>query len=125
VDEPKEISTAEWQVMNVVWERQPVTASEVIVSLKGEFDWTAATIRTFLHRLVKKGALTYHEDGNRYVYRSAVSQSATIKKAGQSFLRSVFGGESAPLIAHFVKSSKLSSAEIDELRKLLEQKDHK
>jgi BlaI family penicillinase repressor len=125
VEERKEISTAEWQVMNVVWDQQPVTASEIIASLRGEFDWTAATIRTFLHRLVKKGALIYREDGNRYVYRSAISQSATIKKAGKSFLRSVFGGESAPLIAHFVNSSKLSTAEIDELRKLLEQKEKK
>ena len=32
VDRP-EISTSEWQVMNVVWNEQPVTASEIIKRL--------------------------------------------------------------------------------------------
>ena len=58
VDRP-EISTSEWQVMNVVWEKQPVTASTIIKQLAKSSDWSAATIRTFLHRLVKKGALEY------------------------------------------------------------------
>ena len=54
-----EISPSEWQVMNAVWENQPVTASVVIEKLASSNSWTAATIRTFLHRLVKKGALSY------------------------------------------------------------------
>lgn len=121
VDRP-EISTSEWQVMNVVWEKQPVTASTIIKQLAKSSDWSAATIRTFLHRLVKKGALDYEKDGNRYLYRAAVTKASTIKHASRSFLSSVFAGETAPLLTHFVKSSKLSPEEIDQLRKLLEEK---
>lgn len=124
MDEPKEISPAEWQIMNVVWERQPVAASEVIATLQSESGWTPSTIRAFLHRLVKKGALTFSEDGNRYFYRAAISKSATVKKASKFFLQAVFGGESAPLIAHFVKSSKLTADEINQLRELLQQKEN-
>ncbi len=120
-----EISPAEWQVMNVVWERQPVAASDIIKALQVESEWTPATIRTFLHRLVKKGALKYVADGNRYFYRSAVAKSATIKKVSRSFLQSVFGGETGPLIAHFVQSSNLSADEIEQLRQLLERKEAK
>lgn len=124
VDRP-EISTSEWQVMNVVWEKQPVTASTIIKHLAKTSDWSAATIRTFLHRLVKKGALAYEKDGNRYQYRAAVTKASTIKHASRSFLSSVFAGETAPLLTHFVKSSKLSQEEIDGLRKLLEEKTSK
>ena len=124
VDRP-DISTAEWQVMNVVWEKQPVTAATVIKELADSNDWTPATVRTFLHRLVKKGALDYEQDGNRYLYRAAVSKAATIKHASRSFLASVFGGETGPLLAHFVKSSKLTSEEIKTLRTMLEEKDSK
>ena len=108
--------------MNVVWEKQPVTASTIIKQLAKSSDWSAATIRTFLHRLVKKGALDYEKDGNRYLYRAAVTKASTIKHASRSFLSSVFAGETAPLLTHFVKSSKLSPEEIDQLRKLLEEK---
>lgn len=118
-----EISNSEWQVMNVVWELQPVTANTVIQKLATANDWTPATVRTFLHRLVKKGALTYEKDGNRYQYRAGVSKRATIKQASRSFLTSVFGGQSGPLLTHFVKSSKLSADEVKELRELLEKQD--
>ena len=118
-----EISTAEWQVMNVVWDRQPVTASVIIQELSKENDWTAATIRTFLHRLVKKGALQFETEGNRYVYRAAMTRNSTVKRAGKSFLQSVFGGETGPLIAHFVKSHRLTQDEIDQLRRLLDEKE--
>ena len=118
-----EISNSEWQVMNVIWKEQPVTASEVIKSLQQENEWSAATIRTFLHRLVKKGALEYEQDGNRYLYRAAVTRNATIKQASRSFLSSVFDGQSGPLLTHFVKSSNLSQEEIEQLRKLLEDKE--
>jgi len=121
VDRP-EISTSEWQVMNVIWEEQPVTANAIIKYLSKSSDWSAATIRTFLHRLVKKGALDYEKDGNRYLYRADVTKASTIKRASRSFLSSVFAGETAPLLTHFVKSSKLSPEEISELRRLLAEK---
>lgn len=118
-----DISQSEWQVMKVVWAQQPVAASMIIKSLNQTHDWTAATIRTFLHRLVKKGALEYEQDGNRYLYRAAVSRGKTVKRASKSFLKSVFAGESGPLIAHFVKSSRLTTDEIQALRKLLDEKE--
>jgi len=120
-----DISNAEWQVMNIVWDTQPTTASKIIQQLAETNDWTAATIRTFLHRLVKKGALSYEEDGNRYLYRAAITRKATVKQAGRTFVSSVFSGEMAPLLTHFVKDSKLSSEEIQQLKELLEKKEGK
>lgn len=124
VDRP-EISNAEWQVMNVVWNSEPVTASEVIRQLAKPNRWTPATIRTFLHRLVKKGALTYETEGNRYLYCASITKAAMIKQAGKAFSSSVFGGEVGALLTHFVKSSKLTEEEIQELRALLQQKEPK
>ena len=66
------ISDAEWQVMNVVWDAQPLAAQEVIARLEGEAAWAPATIKTMLHRLVAKKILTYELQGNRYEYRSRV-----------------------------------------------------
>ncbi|MFK7769424.1 MAG: BlaI/MecI/CopY family transcriptional regulator [Mariniblastus sp.] len=115
-----EISLSEWQVMNAVWDGQPITAREIINLVGPANDWTPATVRTFLHRLVKKGALKTEEDGNRYLYSSAIPKSKTIKQASRSFLASVFSGETGPLLTHFVKTSQLSPEEIQQLRDLLE-----
>ena len=125
MDQRPEISNAEWQVMNVIWDQQPTTASNVIKQLSAKNEWSPATIRTFLHRLVKKGALRYEQDGNRYLYRAAVTRSATIKQASRSFSFSVFGGQIGPLLTHFVKTNKLTEDEIKELQALLEKKEPK
>jgi BlaI family transcriptional regulator, penicillinase repressor len=117
------ISDAEWQVMNVVWDGQPMTAQEIVSRLEGHADWAPATIKTMLHRLMKKEVLLYESQGNHYVYRSRVRRSDCVKQASRSFLERVFGGDSAPLLAHFLRSSRLSADEIAELRQLLNKQD--
>ena len=89
------ISDAEWQVMNVVWSGQPLTAQEVIGNLEDQSAWAPATVKTMLHRLVKKNVLAYEPQGNRYVYRSRARRSDCVRQASRSFLERVFGGESA------------------------------
>lgn len=117
-----DISPAEWLVMNIIWDRQPINASEIIKALSDQ-SWTSQTIRTFLHRLVKKGALDYEQEGNRYVYSAAIKRRNSVKTASKSFLKSVFDGQTGPLITHFVKSEKLSADEIQQLRDLLDEKE--
>jgi BlaI family penicillinase repressor len=115
------ISDAEWQVMNVIWNGQPLTSQDVIAALAHESDWAAATVKTMLHRLVKKGVLAFEEQGNRYVYRARIKRSACVKDASRSFLDRVFGGAAAPLLAHFMRNAKLTPTEIAELRRMLDE----
>jgi BlaI family transcriptional regulator, penicillinase repressor len=117
------ISDAEWQVMNVIWDAQPATGQEVVARLEGQADWAPATIKTMLHRLVRKKVLAYEEQGNRYVYRSNVRRSDCIKQASRSFLERVFEGEPGPLLAHFLRNNKLSTDDIAKLRQILDQQE--
>ena len=117
------ISDAEWQVMNVVWEAQPATGQEIVARLSGQADWAPATIKTMLHRLVRKNVLAYQQQGNRYVYRSNVRRSDCIRQASRSFLERVFDGEPAPLLAHFLRNTKLSQDDIAKLRQILDQQE--
>ncbi len=48
-----------------------------------------------------------------------------MKQASRSFLERVFGGESAPLLAHFLRSAHLSPDQIAELRQILNEQDRK
>jgi len=117
------ISDAEWQVMNVIWDRQPSTAQDVVAALDGQAEWAPATIKTMLHRLVRKEVLTYEPQGNKYVYRSRVKRSDCIRQASRSFLERVFDGQSGSLVAHFLRNSKLSPEEIAKLRTILDEQE--
>lgn len=116
------LSDAEWIVMNLVWESQPVEAEEVIAAVGAANAWSAATVKTMLHRLVKKGTLAAEKHGKKYRYTAAVRQSECICKASRSFLDRVFGGHAAPALLHLVQTSSLSDEELDQLRDLLDSK---
>lgn len=120
-----QISDAEWTVMSLVWDNQPVDARFVIDQLAGPNKWSAATIKTMLHRLVKKDALHHEADGKRYIYRAKVRRSACVRQASRSFLDRVFGGQAAPALLHLVKTSSLSPDEVAQLRDLLDEKDQR
>lgn len=120
-----QISDAEWLVMNLVWDSQPISSGEVIDELAAANQWSPATVKTMLHRLVKKGALSHELDGKRYIYRANVRKHDCVRRASRSFLDRVFGGETAPALLHLVKNAKLTTAEVAELKALLDSKDSK
>ena len=117
------ISDAEWQVMAVVWERPPVATAEVVERLSQRKAWHSRTIRTWLDRLVRKGALKITRDGKRYLYDPLVSQEECVRNESRSFAERVFGGEPGAMLLHLVKETKLSREDIRELKKLLSEKE--
>ncbi len=124
MSKPPKISDAEWQVMQVLWDQAPLNAAEVVERLADQQDWSPRTIKTMLSRLVHKGALAYTQEGNRYLYRPAVTRSACIRDASRSFLGRVFSGDTQLLLAHLVESGRLSREDIETLKKTLEDKEH-
>ncbi len=105
------ISDAEWQVMEALWERSPATAAQVVEALAASTDWNPRTIKTMLNRLIKKRAIEFEAQGKSYLYRPAVSRDAAVRAQSRSFLKRVFGGDVAPMLAHFVEHHKLTAQE--------------
>lgn len=118
------ISDAEWEVMNVLWEQWPRTASEVVEILGTRTNWNPSTVKTLLGRLVKKGVIRFRSEGNRYLYTPAIPRERYVRTESQSFIERVFGSE-APMILHFVREARLSREEIEELRRILDEKEEK
>ena len=119
---PPQVSDAEWEVMTVLWESSPRTAAEVVEALASRTTWHPKTIKTLLGRLVKKGALRYKEEGNRYLYRPVFPRERYVEEASKSFLDRVFGGKATPMLVHFVENADLSDDELRELRSILDRR---
>lgn len=117
------ISDAEAVVMEVLWQRHPQGADEVIATLARSTDWAEATIKTLLNRLLNKGALRATRDGRRYLYSPVLTREAWVSQQSEGLLDRVFGGRVAPLVAHFSERGKLSDADVRELRRLIEELD--
>ena len=118
-----QISEAESAVMEVLWQRQPLAAEDVVAALADSRQWQEATIKTLLNRLLKKGAIKASKDGRRYLYTPVLQRQAWMLGESQGLLERLFDGRVAPLVAHFSEHRKLTRKDIAELRKLLEELD--
>jgi BlaI family transcriptional regulator, penicillinase repressor len=114
---------AEWEVMAVVWERAPMAASAVVEELHERKQWSLATVRTLLRRLVNKGALAQEPEGKRYIYRPLVSMEACVRQESESFWERVLGRAPSAALIHLVKRAELSKQDIQEMRRILRSKE--
>ena len=112
------ISEAEWQVMEVLWRQNPLTAQDVAARLEPT-GWSLATIKTLLSRLAAKGTLATQEDGRRFLYSPLVDRAAIAAGESRRLVDRLFGGRPAPLVAHLAERGALSSADIAELEALI------
>ena len=117
------ISEAESVVMDVLWQRHPATAEDIVAALAGQQDWQEATIKTLLNRLLNKGAIRADKDGRRYLYSPLLQREQWLSQESESLLGRLFGGRVAPLVAHFSAQRKLGKKDVAELRRLLEELD--
>jgi BlaI family penicillinase repressor len=122
---PPTISDAEWDVMEVLWEASPLTGNDVAERVAPRKGWSPRTVKTLLNRLVRKGALGFRAEGNRYHYYPRITRDVVVRTESRSFLSRVFGGAAGPMLAHFVNEAPLTPDEIRQLRELLERRERK
>ncbi|NOJ71643.1 BlaI/MecI/CopY family transcriptional regulator [Paenibacillus alvei] len=116
------ISEAEWEVMKVFWSSTAkATANEVIEKLGENTDWKPATIKSLINRLLKKNALGYEQEGKTYLYYPLVSEEECVRAESNSFLQRLYGGSLKPMFVNFLKQEKLSTEEVEELKKILDE----
>ncbi|MDO0824496.1 BlaI/MecI/CopY family transcriptional regulator [Desulfosporosinus nitroreducens] len=126
MEELARISDAEWYVMQVLWESSDVlTSNQIIEKLIDKHDWKPKTIQTLIGRLVKKKAVGFKEMGRTYQYYPLVTKESCIRAESKSFLQRAFGGAIKPMFLHFLEEQNLSTQEIDELKKILNERSDK
>ena len=121
------ISPSERQVMKVLWSAdRSMAATEVAERLVGTESWSLTTVRTFLNRLAKKGALHVERhkgpgEGVNY-YTPCLAESESLVAEGKSCLDRYFGGDLCGFVAQFVETDAISEEELRALHDLIERK---
>jgi BlaI family transcriptional regulator, penicillinase repressor len=122
MNESPHITEAESEVMKLLWQKEPLSANEIISKLTQQMQWSDQTIKTFLNRLHKKNAIRFEKSGRNYLYYPLVSQDEYLKAENRSFLDRVYNGAVGLLCAKFLQEEQLSDKDIEELQQILENK---
>ena len=114
----KKLQDAELKVMNVIWREQPVRASRVAEIMAGETGWNINTTYTLIKRCIAKGAVERTEPG--FVCRAIVAKEAVQRDEVDRLINRIFDGSAEQLFSALLGRRKLSPAEIEKLRAIID-----
>ncbi len=117
---PDPLTAAEWKVMKIVWRLKSCAARNVYEEAGRVHGWAPSTTKTLLRRLVDKGHLSVLPVGTSYLYRPARPAWSSLAGAADTLLDHTLEGMGGKLLAYMVKKSRLSQADLAELRALLD-----
>ena len=86
-----DLSNSEWKLMNRLWQKPPMTITELTAAMKEGTGWSKNTIITMLSRLEAKGAVRHEEGQRAKQYFPTVGREDAIKAETETFLDKVGG----------------------------------
>ena len=113
------ISGAESQVMEALWRLGPLTPDGIVAEVGETHGWAPGTVKTLITRLLRKKAIEGRREEAGYLYRPLLSRSDYVQSESQGLVDRLFGGEVAPLVAHFAEHRALSGRDIQLLKSLI------
>jgi BlaI family penicillinase repressor len=114
------LSELQLAVVQALWQVGEGGVSDVQAALEQQGRKLApTTVATILRRLEGQGWVTHREQGRNFVYRAAKSRERATDKILTRITDSLFGGDVPALVSHLLESKKIEKREIDEIRRLL------
>lgn len=111
------LSDNDFEIMNIIWDEGDVTALEISHRLAEKKGWKKPTVYTLIDRLIKKGAVERSEPD--YVCRALINKDDVRTSETAGLLERLYNGSAKLLVSGFIKEKQLSSEELQELRKLI------
>jgi predicted transcriptional regulator len=116
-----ELTPAQGEIMEIVWERGEVSASEVRRVLARTRKVARNTVRTLLERMEGKGWITHREEGRTFLYSAAQARQVTIGQKVREVVETVCGGSAEALVTALLDYRGLDSRELERIRLMLAQ----
>jgi|HubBroStandDraft_4_1064222.scaffolds.fasta_scaffold340339_1 BlaI family penicillinase repressor len=114
------LSPAQREIMEIVWERGELSASDVRAILSQTRELARNTARTLLERMEQKGWLKHREDGRTYLYSAAQPRPAAIGQAVLNVVEHVCGGSPEVLLTALLDHRGVTADELARIRAMLD-----
>lgn len=116
-----QLTAAEWNLMECLWDKAPRTGRECVEFLSETVGWSRSTTLTMLRRMTEKGLIECREGGGMNVYVPLLEREDAVIRETDSFLDRVYHGSVSLLMSAITKKQTLTQQEIDELYSILQQ----
>ena len=120
-----ELTQAEWEIMKVVWEKEPCAAGTVQETLAKKRDRAYSTVKTTMDRMAEKGFLQIEKIRNLQLFRSCISDVDAKRGEFRKMLKRAFDGALTPMMQFLIEHEGLSKKQASQLRKLVNKAENK
>lgn len=109
---------SEAKIMEIIWSKSPISAKEISLISAETIGWNKNTTYTVIKKLEAKGFIRREDPG--FICTPLISRDRVQKAEAESLLKKVFQGSRKALFSALIENEPLSADEIDELRKLID-----
>ena len=115
------LSEAQLRLMQILWDREEATVTEVWQALPDVHRGARTTVMTVLSRLAERGWLHRQTRDGELLYTPAVEREEALSGMLSRLLEVGFGGSAERLVHTLVNARGLSGEEAAELRRIIEE----
>lgn len=116
-----DLSPAQREIMEIIWEQPQMAASEVMHVLSKKRKVARNTVRTLLERMENKGWLTHKTAGRTFLYSASRPRRDTVGQKIREIVETVCDGSPETLVSALLDYRGLKPDELKRIRKLLDQ----
>jgi len=116
----KELTKAEEQIMQIIWALKKGFVNDFINELP-EPKPAYNTVSTIVRILEKKGFVSHKAYGKTHEYFPIVTKKAYTKSYMIGFIKNYFENSFQQMVSFFAKENKISIAEMEEIKKMIEE----
>ena len=109
---------SEAKIMEIIWSKSPISAKEISLISAETIGWNKNTTYTVIKKLEAKGFIRREDPG--FICTPLISRDQVQKAEAESLLKKGFKGSRKALFSALIENEPLSADEIDELRKLID-----
>ncbi len=116
-----QLSDSSKYILELLWDKGAMTAKDIASHLNEERGYTKGTTYKLIDRLLQKGFIRKEEPS--FICIPVYTRDEVLSNETQSFLDRFFKGSFSNLTAQLVENKKLSQAELDVIRRIIDSSD--
>lgn len=114
--EEMKLGAVESRFADIIWQNEPLYSRELVELCREQLNWKKPTTYTVLRKLCERG-IFQNVDG---MVSSVISREEFYAMQSEQFIDTTFSGSLPAFLAAFATRKALSQAEVDQLRKMID-----
>ncbi len=112
----EKVFESEYRFLSILWEEEPITSPELVKLCNDKLGWKKSTTYTVLKKLCHRGIF----ENKDAMVTCLISKKEFYGGKSRQFVEDTFGGSLPAFLTAFMGKKKLTDAQIEEMKELIE-----